>query len=253
MKLSIVLCTSNRINYLRTAIKNLISQTLKDWELIVVEGDSYDGTHEMLVEMYCQGAIKHVVNRGNIVDARNLGYKYAEGEYIVFVDDDDTMVDSRFEIQTKILDENPHIDVVSCSTVLNKENGIIDTFAEHSNKTIKPLIEKQNAPLDFICFSKSCVFRKSTLDKIFTDGELCKQEFVDGCEMSGMIWRLYTKGAKFSNTTKTIFVYNYQMCKDSQSSTKVPTFYNENFMNKTYEEIKKVISKVYRKKKLTTK
>jgi glycosyltransferase involved in cell wall biosynthesis len=247
MKLSIILCTKNRYELLKNAIKNCISQSFKDWELIVVEGDSQDDTHNMLVTMYCQGAIEHLPHTGNIVDARNLGLQYAKGEYVVFFDDDDAMVDSRFEIQTKLLDENPSIDVISCSTITDEQFGVGDTFVEHSYKDIKKLVEN-NAPLDFICFPKSCMFRKSTLDKIFADGEMCKQELKDGCELNVALWRMYFKGAKFMNTIKTMFVYNYKHAH-AQHHIVNPAFYNDNIIGKPLEEIKKVVSKIYRKKK----
>lgn len=248
MKLSVIICTKNRYDLLRGAIQTCISQSFKDWELIVVEGDSQDDTHNMLVTMYCKGVIEHLPHNGNIVDARNLGLQYAKGEYVVFLDDDDTMMDSRFEIQTKLLDENPNVDVLGCSTTIDAKYGIGDTFVERSHKDIKNLVEN-NAPLDFICFPKSCMFRKSALDKIFSDGEMCKQEFADGCELNAALWRMYFKGAKFMNTVKTMFVYNYKIYKFSQSNTKIPLFYNDNFVEKPLEEVKKVVSKIYRKKK----
>ena len=249
MKLSVIICTKNRYDLLRGAIQTCISQSFKDWELIVVEGDSQDDTHNMLVTMYCKGVIEHLPHDGNIVDARNLGLKYAKGEYVVFFDDDDTMMDSRFEIQTKLLDENPNIDVISCSTAVDSNCGIGFTFTERSHKDIKQIIEEHNAPLDFICFPKSCMFRKSALDKIFTDGEMCKQELSDGCELNAALWRMWFKGAKFMNTTKTMFIYNYKSYKFSQTNTKIPKFFNDNFVEKSTEEIKKVVSKIYRKKK----
>lgn len=249
MKLSVIICTKNRYDLLVPAIKTCISQSFKDWELIVVEGESHDGTHNMLVTMYLQGVIKHVEHKGNIVDARNLGLQHASGEYVIFFDDDDNMIDSRFEIQTKLLDENPNVDVISCSTMLDQNSGIGFTFTERSHKDIKQVIEEHNAPLDFMCFPKSCIFRKSTLDKIFTDGEMCKQEFSDGCELNAALWRMWFKGAKFMNTTKTMFIYNYKVYQYSQSNKVIPKFYNDNFVEKPLEEVKKAISKIYRKKK----
>ena len=139
-------------------------------------------------------------------------------------------------------------DVNDPETTIDAKYGIGDTFVERSHKDIKVLVEN-NAPLDFICFPKSCMFRKSALDKIFTDGEMCKQELSDGCELNAALWRMYFKGAKFMNTVKTMFVYNYKIYKFSQTNTKTPKFYNDNFVEKSSEEIKKVVSKIYRKKK----
>jgi hypothetical protein len=92
------------------------------------------------------------------------------------------------------------------------------------------------------------MFRKSTLDKIFADGEMCKQELKDGCELNVALWRMYFKGAKFMNTIKTMFVYNYKHAH-AQHHIVNPAFYNDNIIGKPLEEIKKVVSKIYRKKK----
>lgn len=247
MKLSIIVCTKNRYELLKNAIKNCISQTLKDWELIIVEGNSYDNTHDLLLTMYEQGAIKYIQNDGNIVDARNLGLKHAEGEYVTFFDDDDAMINSRYEIQTKLLDENPNVDVIGCATTTDEQYGVGDTFVDRQHKEINKLV-KSGGPLDFICFPKSCVFRKSTLDKIFTDNEICKQDLKDGCELNAALWRMYFKGAKFMNTPNTMFVYNYQHV-NAQHNNITPVFYDNNIVGKPLEEIKKVISNVYRKRK----
>ncbi len=56
----------------------------------------------------------HVIHKenGGLSDARNRGIKQAQGDYITFVDSDDTIVDNTLEKLMKELQEHPHVDIL---------------------------------------------------------------------------------------------------------------------------------------------
>lgn len=87
---SIVIPTFNRKNELKFAIKSVISQTYKNWELVIVDNNSTDGTAEM-IESFNLDKLKHIKinNHGIIAKSRNKGIANASGEYIAFLDSDD--------------------------------------------------------------------------------------------------------------------------------------------------------------------
>ncbi|WP_341319327.1 glycosyltransferase [Paraburkholderia sp. IMGN_8] len=86
-KVSVVICTYNRRGYLERCLDYLRYQTCTDFEVVVVNGPSNDGTAELL-ERYAD-KIKIVQNpERNLSKSRNLGIELADGDIIAFIDDD---------------------------------------------------------------------------------------------------------------------------------------------------------------------
>jgi len=92
-KISIILSTYNRKNLLKKAIKSVLLQTFKDFELIVVDDCSTDKTQELVKNFKSKDKrIKYFrmkKNFGNDSQPKNVGILKSEGEYIAFLDDDD--------------------------------------------------------------------------------------------------------------------------------------------------------------------
>jgi glycosyltransferase involved in cell wall biosynthesis len=98
MFFSIILPTYNRAHYIEKAIKSVISQTFKDWELIVVDDASTDTTEE-IVKSFSDNRIiyyKNVFNQERCI-TRNIGIQYASGKYICFLDSDDYHLPNHLE------------------------------------------------------------------------------------------------------------------------------------------------------------
>ena len=92
-KVSVVMPAFNSERYICDAIASVRNQTFDEWELIVVDDCSTDGTYEKLCE-YCKsfkGNAKVVRNEKNQGPglSRNHGIKEANGKYIMFLDSDD--------------------------------------------------------------------------------------------------------------------------------------------------------------------
>src|SRR3990167_1190392 len=87
MVASIIITTWNRPELLKRALKSARSQTFKDYEVIVVDDCS---------DIPVEGAIRHEVNKG-LSAARNTGIKVAKGKYVVFLDDDNELMDRFLE------------------------------------------------------------------------------------------------------------------------------------------------------------
>lgn len=89
--ISILVLTRNRKSALRRCLESLEQQTTSDFEVVVVDNGSTDGTVEML-EQYSRCRIVYVDNRagGSFAEARNRGLDAAHGEIVAFIDDDCT-------------------------------------------------------------------------------------------------------------------------------------------------------------------
>lgn len=104
---SIVIPTFNRCADLKKAIKIILGQTFKDFELIISDNASTDET-EKTVKSFKDGRIRYFKNKTNIGPEKNFqkGFSYAGGEYIFSMGDDDFFLfeDTLKEVK-KILDK----------------------------------------------------------------------------------------------------------------------------------------------------
>src|SRR4030065_2324353 len=91
-QVSVIIPTYNRANFLKKAIKSVLHQTFKDFELIVVDDGSSDNTKEIVSRFIKDGAkIKYIYqkNSGGTSNPRNVGIAHASGYYLAFLDSDD--------------------------------------------------------------------------------------------------------------------------------------------------------------------
>ena len=113
--LSVIVSVYNTKKYLRDCIESILAQTYKNFELILVDDGSTDGSSEICDEytqLFSNVTVIHKVN-GGTVSARKAGLEKALGEYVSFIDSDDWIDDAMYEqMMDKILETNS--DVVMC-------------------------------------------------------------------------------------------------------------------------------------------
>jgi len=112
---SIIIPTYNRLHVLPRAVESVLNQTLKDYEIIVVDDASTDNTKKMLIEKYGVKII-YIGKRRNegLSAARNTGIKSSRGKYIAFLDDDDVWLPKKLELQIDLIEKNPSLGLVYC-------------------------------------------------------------------------------------------------------------------------------------------
>jgi len=99
MRISVIIPVYNAEKYLQPCVDSVLMQTYKDFELILVDDGSRDGSGAMCDNIASQDSRVHVVHQKNAGAgaARNAGLSKAQGEYIVFVDSDDMIRQGYFE------------------------------------------------------------------------------------------------------------------------------------------------------------
>lgn len=108
---SVIIPTYNSANYIALSIDSAIKQTMRDFEIIVVEDGSTDDTKNRL------DAYRNIINciyqsnHGRSF-ARNVAIRQARGKYIAFLDSDDLWLPDRLEKQVAILEASPEIQLV---------------------------------------------------------------------------------------------------------------------------------------------
>ncbi len=93
MKLSIVIPAYNIKDYIGKCLDSVLAQTFTDYEIIVINDGSTDGTDQVLNEYARKDSRILVVHKenGGVSKARNIGIELARGEYFLFFDGDDFM------------------------------------------------------------------------------------------------------------------------------------------------------------------
>ena len=127
---SVILPTYNRADLLPRAIQSVISQTLTDWELIVVDDGSTDHTRD-IVAAYSDSRIRYIwqENQERSV-ARNTGLRASHAACISFLDSDDEYLPHKLELQMAVLESRPDIGMVLSGWVDVDNKG--DVLGTHS-------------------------------------------------------------------------------------------------------------------------
>lgn len=92
--ISVIMPVYNSIQYLDDAIQSVLNQEYKDFELIIIDDGSNDGS-EVICDSYSQRDNRVIVvhqQNGGICNARNRALEIAQGDYIAFCDNDDIMM-----------------------------------------------------------------------------------------------------------------------------------------------------------------
>lgn len=113
MKLiSIITPAYNAEKFIGSTIESVLSQTYTNWEMLIVDDCSSDGTVKV-VEEYCNTdarikLIKHSENQG-VAAARNTALANANGEYIAFLDSDDMWSPQKLDRQYRFMEDNGYV------------------------------------------------------------------------------------------------------------------------------------------------
>jgi len=106
MKVSIITPCYNAADFIETTIKSIQQQTLTDWELLLVDDGSTDNTAEIIHRFTLQDKRIKLLQKenGGTASARKLGLSHAHGDYIQFVDADDSIDTDKLRIQTEYME-----------------------------------------------------------------------------------------------------------------------------------------------------
>lgn len=106
----------NGERYLREAIESILSQTFTDFEFIIIDDGSTDGTSAIL-DQVGDPRIVRSRNEANIglVRSLNNGLKLARGEYVARMDADDVSLPRRLQAQVDFMDRHPEVGVLGCA------------------------------------------------------------------------------------------------------------------------------------------
>lgn len=119
---SVILPTFNRKKYVVAAVQSVLAQTYKDFELIVLDDGSTDGTKEALEAFGTCIRYVYQANAGRS-NARNHALRLARGRYIAFLDSDDLFLPHKLGVQVQFLDDHQRYGMVYTSAKCISEDG----------------------------------------------------------------------------------------------------------------------------------
>lgn len=186
-KVSVVMPIYNAERYLRQSLDSVVNQTLKEIEIICVNDASTDGSLSILEEYQKKDdRIKIVTNKKNLHcgSARNVGIRFAKGEYLIVLDGDDwfelNMLESLYK-QAKIDDS----DITVCEFYNYDEQ----TKTVEHKKIKKDIIKASPFSPSFISNELFQAFKVMTWNKLFKrsfflDNDLCFDDNIVYTEVS---------------------------------------------------------------------
>jgi len=171
MKISIVIPSYNRSSYIIETLQSVVNQTSSDWECIIVDDGSTDGTEGMVKEFivgYPEKSFKWMRNERTkgAQGARNTGFLHSKGEYLVFLDSDDLLDRHCIESRLHVAKSHPLYDYYTFPVKLfTKIPGDSDYVWNRMNKKDWSILDRMlvhDAPWQTL----GCLWSRKAIDKI---------------------------------------------------------------------------------------
>lgn len=220
-KISIIVPVYNAENYLRRCIDSIFEQTYTNFELLLINDGSTDGSAKILEEVKESDSRIRVVHKKNegVSATRNLGLKLATGDYITFIDSDDFVDKLYLDVLYKSLTEND-ADIASGNFAsFNEERQTFLFFT-----TEETYFEKVYSPREWLD-QENNPRHNLFLTVIFTPFKLYKRELWEDIEYpvgrvredDAIIHKLYLRCQRISFVNSAIYFYSQH--EDSLSKT----------------------------------
>ncbi|MDB5208034.1 MAG: glycosyltransferase [Flavisolibacter sp.] len=162
---SVILPVYNAAPFLKEAIDSILVQTLTDFELLLINDGSTDGS-ESIIESYADERIRYIKNVKNcgLIFSLNKGIEMACGEWIARMDADDIALPQRLEKQVSFLSTNS-VDLLATTVKLIDKDGrpLADWKDDIANTTacqIKKFLPKNNCIAHPTVMGRAKLFKK---------------------------------------------------------------------------------------------
>ncbi len=161
-RVSVIIPTYNRADFLKEAIDSVLAQTYRDFELFIVDDGSTDHTRERIKTYGNQVTYLFQENRG-VSSARNLGIGSSAGQYIALLDSDDLWLPRKLEQQLAIMDQQPDLQLCHTEEIWMRRGMRVNPKKKHQKHS--GYIFHHCLPLCVISPS-SVMIRRGLFDKI---------------------------------------------------------------------------------------
>ncbi len=165
-RISVIIPVYNGEKYLQETLESIFHQTFSDFELLVIDDASSDGSLKLVKEFALKDPrVKMFVNDQNmgISFSTNFGIDHAQGEFIALTDQDDISLPTRFEDQIQFLETHPEIDVLGTQvTLINDQN---EKQGDESPLPLTPGLIRWGLIFGCMLSNSSVMFRRKVFDE----------------------------------------------------------------------------------------
>ncbi len=121
-RISVIVPAYNAAPYLKRCYESLLAQSASDWEMLIVENGSTDGTTALGERLAQQDSrVRLLHSEKGVSRARNLGIDEARGEYTTFLDADDRLLPDAFEVFLRAAGAHP-----ACEVIVGGTDGVAE-------------------------------------------------------------------------------------------------------------------------------
>ena len=163
-RVSVVMAVYNGERFLRQAVDSILSQTYTDFEFIIIDDGSTDGT-AVILDSYVDPRLRVLTQQNmGLVKSLNRGVDMARGEYIARMDADDISLARRLELQVRCLDAHWHTGALGTGAIeIDEKDRAIRRHDHHTDShTIERALLEGSTPL---CHG-SVMFRKACFENV---------------------------------------------------------------------------------------
>lgn len=207
MKISVIIPVYNVEKYLTRCLESVVSQSFKDFEIILVDDGSTDSSGMICDKFSLNDSRIKVIHKinGGLSSARNAGLDIANGKYITFIDSDDWVLQDAFEYLISII-EKTQSDVVSADYIFTNGESIEansdykELVIEGTDNILKFYLEQDipHKKNDFPVWIK--LYRKELFNNIrFPNGKIYEDTITN--------YKIFSKCKKYTKSTRIIYAY----------------------------------------------
>lgn len=231
---SVVTPILNRVKFIGNAIDKLIEQTYDNWELVVVDNGSTDGTVEKVQEYAAKDArIRLISGTGSsIASALNDGIRAARGKYIGQLDSDDQYDPKCIGMMVEKLESNPNCGLaISYYRLMDEDAKVIEDIAPvtHSGYSRNQILRRDGA-------GATRFFAKATLEEFGLYDEVHYGNFGEDYDM------VVKTGEKYDVERVHEVLYYYRRHEDNTDVTRDPEMKYKNKNRARQEALKRRIA-----------
>lgn len=182
--ISVIVASYNIEHYLPKCIESLIGQTYSEWEMILVDDSSDDGSlavcrkyseKDSRIRVFCQ-------THGGVSKARNFGIKMAKGDYIAFVDGDDYVAkDYLKKLYFALADHHASLSICGLQCV-NEDGEYLAPRYKNDEVPVKVSISEAVCSLGsnvVFCVVWNKLYKREIFDSVqFTEGRIFEDELI---------------------------------------------------------------------------
>lgn len=213
---SIIMATYNRAHFIEETIQSILNQVYKSWELLIVDDGSEDDTSQVLIPYLQDSRIRYLQRSSSykkgLPGCRNMGLDLAQGEFVIFFDDDDIVHPQNLRISIDEIFSRP--DLMFCryrrEVFEGKFDKVFDTSKKLDSFSIQGLKNYSKLITQELPFNScSVLWRKECFNNIRFNEELMYAEE----------WECYTNILTEGNNGISIDKTLYYGRKHAQSNT----------------------------------